>query len=190
MKRRELIGLLGGAAAWPFAARAQQPAQARRVGFLISAIPAAQVRSDDLIRGFMQGMHERGYSEGRDFVVDWRSAEGQYERLAVLAAELVQLKVDVIIAAAPVAVRPAQQATTSTPIVMAYSVDPVGNGFVASLARPGGNTTGLAASSDNSAPKQLELLAIAVPNLSRVALLTKSSQPKFRGSDQARPICC
>ena len=122
-------------------------------------------------------MLELDYLEGKDFVVEWRSAAGQYERLANLAAELARLKVDVIVTGSAAAVRPAQQATTTIPIVMAYSTDPVGNGFVASLARPGGNTTGLAGSSDNSAPKQLELLTIVMPRLSRVAILTNPHNP-------------
>jgi len=176
--RRQFITLLGSAAAvWPLAARGQQRDQARRVGFLLAAVPAAQMDWDDLGRGFTQGMRELGYVEGKDFVVELRSAEGQYERLTDLAAELVQLKVDVIVAGSPLAVRPAQQATTTIPIVMGYSTDPVGNGFVASLARPGGNTTGLAGSSDDSAPKQLELLATIVPKLSRVAILTNPYNP-------------
>jgi ABC transporter substrate binding protein len=159
MKRREFITLLGSAAVgWPLAARAQQGVPMRRVGFLLSAIPPAQFGLDDL-GGFAQGMRELGYLEGRDFVIEWRSAEGHYERLPDLAAELVRLKVDVIVLGAPPAVRPAQQATTTIPIVMGYSTDPVGNGLVASLAHPGGNTTGLTGSTDDSSPKQLELLA-------------------------------
>jgi putative tryptophan/tyrosine transport system substrate-binding protein len=178
MKRRAFITLFGGAAAaWPLAARAQQSDRMRRVGFLAGAVPATESGSDYPAGGFTQGMHELGYVEGKDFVVEWRSAEGQYERLTDLAAELVRLKVDVIVAGSPVAVRPAQQATTTIPIVMGYSTDPVGNGFVASLARPGGNTTGLAGSSDDSAPKQLELLATIVPKLSRVAILTNPYNP-------------
>ena len=145
MKRREFITLLGVAvAAWPLAARAQQPGTFRRIGFLYGSIPLTQLASEDLSRAFIQGMLELGYLEGKDFVVEWRSAAGQYERLADLAAELARLKVDVIVTGSAAAVRPAQQATTTIPIVMAYSTDPVGNGFVASLARPGGNTTGLA----------------------------------------------
>jgi putative tryptophan/tyrosine transport system substrate-binding protein len=177
LKRREFITLVGGtAAAWPLAAKAQQP-PLRRIGFLMGAVPVAQSRSDDLVSGFMEGMRELGYSEGKDFVMEWRSAEGQYERLSDLAAELVRLKVDVIIAGSPLAVRPAQQATTTIPIVMGYSTDPVGNGFVASLAHPGGNITGVAGSSDDTAPKQLELLATAVPKLSRMAILTNPRNP-------------
>ena len=178
MKRREFITLLGVAvAAWPLAARAQQPGTFRRIGFLYGSIPLTQLASEDLSRAFIQGMLELGYLEGKDFVVEWRSAAGQYERLADLAAELARLKVDVIVTGSAAAVRPAQQATTTIPIVMAYSTDPVGNGFVASLARPGGNTTGLAGSSDNSAPKQLELLTTVMPRLSRVAILTNPHNP-------------
>ena len=178
MTRREFITLLGGAAAaWPLAARAQQPGTFRRIGFLYGSIPLTQLGSEDLSRAFIQGMLELGYLEGKDFVVEWRSAAGQYERLADLAAELARLKVDVIVTGSAAAVRPAQQATTTIPIVMAYSTDPVGNGFVASLARPGGNTTGLAGSSDDSAPKQLELLTIVMPRLSRVAILTNPHNP-------------
>ena len=177
MKRREFITLLGGAAAWPLAARAQQPGTFRRIGFLYGSIPLTQLGSEDLSRAFIQGMLELGYLEGKDFVVEWRSAAGQYERLADLAAELARLKVDVIVTGSAAAVRPAQQATTTIPIVMAYSTDPVGNGFVASLARPGGNTTGLAGSSDNSAPKQIELLTTVMPRLSRVAILTNPHNP-------------
>ena len=178
MKRREFITLLGGAAAaWPLAARAQQPGTFRRIGFLYGSIPLTQLGSEDLSRAFIQGMLELGYLEGKDFVVEWRSAAGQYERLADLAAELARLKVDVIVTGSAAAVRPAQQATTTIPIVMAYSTDPVGNGFVASLARPGGNTTGLAGSSDDSAPKQLELLTTVMPRLSRVAILTNPHNP-------------
>ena len=177
MKRRGFITLLGGAAMWPLAARAQQPGTFRRIGFLYGSIPLTQLASEDLSRAFIQGMLELGYLEGKDFVVEWRSAAGQYERLADLAAELARLKVDVIVTGSAAAVRPAQQATTTIPIVMAYSTDPVGNGFVASLARPGGNTTGLAGSSDDSAPKQLELLTIVMPRLSRVAILTNPHNP-------------
>ena len=107
-------------------------------------------------------MRELGYVEGKDFVSEWRSADGKYERLPDLAAELVRLKMDVIVTGLTAGIRPLQQATSTIPIVMAYSIDPVGNHFVASLARPGGNITGLAGSSDDTAPKQLELLATVV----------------------------
>jgi putative tryptophan/tyrosine transport system substrate-binding protein len=171
LKRREFITLVGSAvAAWPLAARAQQPGRIWRIGFLFGAIPPAQFASEG--RGFTEGMRQLGYLEGKDFVIEWRSAEGQYARLPDLAAELVRLQVDVIVLGSPPTIHPVQQATRTIPIVMGYSTDPVGNGYVASLARPGGNTTGLAGSSDDSAPKQLELLAALVPKLSRVGLLT------------------
>jgi ABC-type uncharacterized transport system substrate-binding protein len=124
-------------------------------------------------------MRELGYVEGKDFVIEWRSAEGQYGRLSDVAAELARLNVDVIVTGVTAGIRPLQQATTTIPIVMAYSTDPVGNGFVASLARPGGNTTGLAGSSDDSSPKQLELLATLVPNVSRIGLLGNPNSPTY-----------
>jgi ABC-type uncharacterized transport system substrate-binding protein len=170
MRRREFIALVGGTAAvWPFAARAQQAGKLWRIGFL-SAVPRATFGSG-LYAGFQQGMRELGYVEGKDFVSDWRSADGKYERLSELAAELVRLKMDVIISGLTVGVRALQQATDTIPIVMAYSTDPVGNRLVASLAHPGGNITGLSGSSDDSAPKQLELLAAVVASPSRIALL-------------------
>jgi putative tryptophan/tyrosine transport system substrate-binding protein len=177
MKRRDFITLVGAAAAtWPRAARAQQSGKVWRIGFLSSATPPA-LFGLSFNAGLAKGMRELGYTEGKDFVIDWRSAEGRYERLPDLAAELVRLKVDVIVVGSAPGVRSAQQATNTIPIVMSYSVDPVGNGFVASLARPGGNTTGLAASSDDSSPKQLELLTTIVPGLSRVGLLTNPGNP-------------
>jgi ABC-type uncharacterized transport system substrate-binding protein len=169
MKRREFITLLGGAAAWPIAARAQQPGKVRRIGFL-SSQPRATYGSG-LYAGFQQGMRELGYVEGKDFISEWRSADNKYERLPDLASELVRLKVDVLVTGLTAAIRPLQQATATIPIVMAYSTDPVGNRFVASLAHPGGNITGLAGSSDDTAPKQLELLAAVLASPSRIALL-------------------
>jgi putative tryptophan/tyrosine transport system substrate-binding protein len=177
MKRRQFIMLLGGAAAaWPLAARAQRPGKVWRIGF-----PLALPREDfsRLYAGFHQGMQELGYVEGKDFVIEWRSAEGRYERLPEIVAELVRLNVDIIVTGLTAAIRPLQQATSTIPIVMAYSVDPVGNGFVASLARPGGNITGLTGSTDDTAPKQLELLAAVVVSPSRIALLGNPDSPTY-----------
>jgi ABC-type uncharacterized transport system substrate-binding protein len=169
MHRREFVTFLGGAVAtWPITASAQQPGKVWRIG-LLSAVPRATYSR--LYAGFVQGMRELGYVEGRDFVIEWRSAEGMYERLPGLAAELIRSDVDVIVSGVTAALRVLQQATTTIPIVMAYSTDPVGNGLAATLAHPGGNTTGLAGSSDDTSPKQLELLATLVPGLSRVGLL-------------------
>jgi putative ABC transport system substrate-binding protein len=186
MRRREFITLLGAAAGWPFAAaassvswplaaRAQQAGKVWRIGFLVGSTLATF--ESGMFNGFLQRMRELGYVERRDFVVEWRFAEGRYERFSEFAAEMVQLKVDVIVLATPAAVRSVQQATATIPIVMGYSTDPVGNGFVASLARPGGNTTGLASSLDDIVQKHLELLVEAVPNLSRVGLLTNPNSP-------------
>ena len=175
--RRELITLLGGAAAcplWPLAARAQQADRIRRIGFLGGGTPALQ---QPIYDGFLQGMRDLGYRNGKDFVVEWRLADGHYERFAAFAAEMVRLKVEAIVLSTPAAVRATQQATSVIPIVMGYSTDPVGNGFVASLARPGGNVTGLASSLDDIVPKQIELLASAVPGLSRIGLLTNPGNP-------------
>ena len=116
-------------------------------------------------------MHELGYVENKDFVMEWRFADGNYDRLHGFATELAQLKVDVIVTTLTPGAKAAQQATKIIPIVMAYSSDPVGNGVVASFNRPGGNVTGLASSSDDTTPKQLELLATVVPNLSRISVL-------------------
>src|SRR5262245_44981787 len=175
MKRREFITLLGSAAAaWPLTARAQQPGKVWRVGFLSGGAPAAL---GPILAGFPQGMRELGYVEGKDFTIDWRFSEGNHDRSPGFAAEFVRLKVDVIVVATAAAIRIVQQATTTIPIVMSYSTDPVGNGFVASLARPGGNTIGLAGSSDDSSPKQLELLATLVPNVSRIGLLGYPNSP-------------
>ena len=167
--RRELLAALGSAAAaWPLAARAQQPARTWRIGFL-SAVSRSAASSS--YAAFVRGMRELGYVEGKDFVIEWRSVEGKYERFPEIAEELVRLKVDVFVTGVTAALPALQRATTTIPIVMAYSTDPVGNGLVASLVHPGGNITGLAGSSDDSSPKQLELLTTIVPNVSRIGLL-------------------
>jgi putative ABC transport system substrate-binding protein len=176
MRRRAFIKLLSGAATWPFVARAQQTGKVWRIGFLSGVSREIFTRS---YAAFELGMRELGYVEGKDFVSEWRSAEGKYERLPELAAELVRLKVDILITGLTAGIRPLQQATSTIPIVMAYSVDPVGNHFVASLARPGGNTTGLAGSSDDTSPKQLELLAAVVTNPSRIGLLGNPASPTY-----------
>jgi putative ABC transport system substrate-binding protein len=179
MKRRDFITLIGGAAAlWPLAARAQQTGKLRHIGFVSGAVrPPTLERS--LYAGLSHGMRQLGYVEGKDFVIEYRFAEGKYERFDDFANELVRLKVDVIVLATPAAVPAMQKATDAIPIVMGYSTDPVGNGFIASLAHPGGNTTGLASSSDDASPKQLELLAMAIPNLLRLGLLGNPDSPNY-----------
>ena len=153
-------------------AEAQQPTKVPQVGFLAAISPVAISAH---IEAFRQGLNELGYIEGKNIGVEWRSAGA--DRVPGLAAELVRLKVDVIVTAGPLSTRPAQGATKTIPIVMAQDDDPVGNGFVASLARPGGNITGLASLSPELSGKQLELLKEIVPKLSRMAVLGNSTRP-------------
>jgi putative ABC transport system substrate-binding protein len=129
------------------------------------------------IEAFRQGLRELGYVEGKNIVIEWRYAEGKQDRRPTLAAELVRLKVDAIVTAGPASTRPAKEATVTIPIVMAFDNDPVGNGFVASLARPGGNVTGLSTLAPEISGKQLELLKEIVPRVSRVAVLGNSTEP-------------
>jgi putative ABC transport system substrate-binding protein len=128
---------------------------------------------------FQQGLRELGYVEGKNIVIEWRYAEGKLDRLPALAAELVGLKVDVIVSAGASVTRAAKKATSSIPIVMTNEADPVGTGVVASLARPGGNITGLSTLSPDLSGKQLELLKEVVPRLSRVAVLGTSTNPGY-----------
>jgi putative tryptophan/tyrosine transport system substrate-binding protein len=160
-------------------AEAQQPEKVPRIGFLSAVSASSQLPR---LAAFRDGLRELGYMEGKNIVIEWRSAEGKMDRLRELAAELVRLKVDVIVSAGPAATRPAKEATVTIPIVMAFDDDPVGNGFVASLARPGGNITGLSSLSPEISGKQLELLREIVPKLSRVAVLGTSTNP---GNTQA-----
>jgi putative ABC transport system substrate-binding protein len=160
--------------ALPFPAQAQQPKKVSRIGFL-SSVSASTISAR--VEGFRQGLRELGYAEGKNIVVEYRYAEGKLDRLPALVAELVRLKVDVIVSAGPPPTRAAKQATATIPIVMAFDDDPVGSGFVASLARPGGNITGLSTYFPENSGKQLELLREIVPKLSRVAVLGNVSQP-------------
>ena len=155
----------------PLTAEAQQPKNVPRIGFL-SAASASSISARS--EAFRQGLRELGYVEGQNLVIEYRYAEGKLDRLRELAAELVRLPVDVILSAGPTVTRPAQEATSTIPIVMAFDSDPVGSGFVASLARPGGNITGLSTLSPEITGKQLELLKEIVPTLSRVAVLGNS----------------
>ena len=157
------LGLL----AVPFAAEAQQAAKVPRIGYLTPNIAA----NPHLSEAFLQGLRDLGYVEGRNIVIEYRSAEGKFERLAALAAELVALKVDVIVAPNTVAALAAKQATRTIPIVFAVAADPVQSGLVTSLARPGGNVTGSSVLAPELVGKYLELLAQAVPGVSRVAVL-------------------
>jgi ABC-type uncharacterized transport system substrate-binding protein len=153
----------------PLAAPAQQPGKTARVGFF------SIVTSPFLDEAFRQGLRELGYVEGQNIAIEYRSAEGKDERLPGLAAELVRLKVDVIVAASPPAIEAAKQATKTIPIVFTVSGDPVAEGFVASLARPGGNLTGLTTIGPELVGKQLEMLKTVAPKVSRVAVLQNPS---------------
>ena len=149
---------------------AQQPAKIWRVGFLTLKARPPSITADT-IGGFSKGMSDLGYTEGKNLVIEWRFADGDAERLNGLAAELVRQKVDVLVASGPPATAAAKRATTTIPIVMVVSNDPVASGLAASLARPGGNITGLANYSADLGPKQLEMLLAMVPKLTRVAVL-------------------
>jgi putative ABC transport system substrate-binding protein len=175
--RRKLIVALGaGVLVVPFASVAQAQGKVWRVGFL-TLRQVAILESDVYYGPFRQGMRELGYVEGKNLLIEWRSADGKSDRLPALASELVRLKVDVIVAAATAATSAAQKATSTVPIVMGIVADPVGSGLVKSLAHPGGNITGLSSIAGDLSPKLLELLRNMVPKLSRVAVLVNPSNP-------------
>jgi putative tryptophan/tyrosine transport system substrate-binding protein len=156
------------------AAQAQQPAQVPRIGYLlIPPLSAITDRTD----GFRRGLHELGYIEGKTIAVEWRSSDGDQKRIRALVAELLRLNVDVIVSGGPAVTRVVKEATSTVPIIMAQDSDPVGNGFVASLAKPGGNITGLSTLTPEIRGKQLELLTEIVPGISRVAVFQTSTQP-------------
>ena len=171
MRRREFIALVGGAIACPMGVRAQQQAdKVPRIGFLGLTSPSDR---PSLLDAFRQGLRELGWVEGQNIVIDYRYAEGRVDRLPDLAAELVRLKVDLIVSEGTQGVTAARNATETIPIVMIFVRDPVGNGLIASLARPGGNVTGMSGSAGlEIVAKQLELLKETVPKIRRVAILS------------------
>jgi ABC-type uncharacterized transport system substrate-binding protein len=171
MRRRELITLLGGAAvAWPLTAQAQQGAKVPRIGYLVTgSVESPEARAT--VDAFRQGLRERGYVEGQTILIEYRWADGRIERFPRLANELASLKLDLIVAQNTPAARAVQHATTTTPVVVAVMGDPVEDGLVASLARPGGNVTGLTFLGPELVAKRVGLLKQALPNASRVAAL-------------------
>ena len=174
MKRREFIKLIAGStAAWPFTARAQQSANLPTIGLLGAATPSAW---SQWVAAFVQRLHELGWIEDHTVHIVYRWAEGRDERYAEIAAEFVRLKVDVIVTTGG-AVLATKRATSVIPIVFAVALDPVGSGMVASLARPGGNVTGLSLQSTDLSGKRLELLRAAVPGLRRLAIIANASYP-------------
>jgi putative ABC transport system substrate-binding protein len=168
MNRREFITLLGGAAAWPLAAKAQQPGKLPTIGYLGAS---AAVSESPWTTAFVQRLRELGWIEGRTIAIEYRWAEGRAERAAEIAAEFVRLKVDVIVGTATPPTIAAKHATSVIPIVFAVAGDPVGTGLVASLARPGGNITGLSLQATDLAGKRIELLREVVPGLRRLAIM-------------------
>src|SRR5439155_21474355 len=155
-------------------AEAQQQTKIPRIGYLSGNFLSSESARTE---AFRQGLRELGYVEGKNILIEYRYAEGKLDRLPALAAELVRLKVDLIVTGGPGATRPAKEATVTIPIVFAQDGDPVASGFVASLARPGGNITGLSSLAPELSGKQLELLKEIVPKLSRVAVFGTSTTP-------------
>jgi putative ABC transport system substrate-binding protein len=176
MRRRNFITLLGGAVAWPVVTGAQQTGKVYRVGFLWDN-PAVWPHA---LEAFHRGLRDLGWTEGQNIAVEYRWAEGRFDRLPALAEELVGLKVDVIVAPTSIYAGAAKRATSTIPIVFASHADPIGSGHVANLARPGGNITGLTVMLSETTAKSLELLREVVPGLSRVAVIWDPATPSHR----------
>ena len=173
MKRRKFITLLGGAAAWPLAARAQQATSPRRIGVLLVGLSPESKEA----KHFRLGLRDAGYFEGRNVVIEWRSAKGDYNRVPELVADLIQSRVDVIVLDSTVATEASKRSTSTIPIVMALVTDPVGSGLVENLAHPGGNVTGLSVMTMELNSKRLQLLKEVTPQLTRAAVLWNPDHP-------------
>jgi putative tryptophan/tyrosine transport system substrate-binding protein len=174
MKRRAFITALGGAAAWPLVARAQQPGKLKTIGYMGSTTPSAQ---SPWTTPFLRRLRELGWIEGRNLAIEYRWAEGRNDRFAEIAAEFVRLKVDVIVTYSAAPVLAAKQATSVIPIVFPAAPDPLGSGLVATLAQPGGNVTGLSTQSTDLAGKRLEFLREVVPAIRRLAIMANVGNP-------------
>jgi putative ABC transport system substrate-binding protein len=173
MRRREFITLLGGAAAWPLAARAQQTGKTPRVGYIRAGTP----NNDPFREEFVRGMRDLGYVEGRNIAYEFRHYGDDVESIPSLINDLLRAKVDIIVAGGTAAVRAAQTATQAIPIVIGAAADPLGLGLVAGLARPGGNTTGFSILSTELTVKRLELLKEVMPQVARIAILQQPANP-------------
>jgi putative tryptophan/tyrosine transport system substrate-binding protein len=177
LKRREFITLLGGAAAWPLVAAAQQAGKVHRIGFLGSATAAGSAKAVESLR---EGLREYGYVEGTNIIIEFRWAEGVYERLPQLVAELIATKVDVLITHGTPGTRVAKEVTTSIPIVMAISGEAIATGLVSSLAKPDANLTGSTFFLPQLNAKRLEVLKEACPRISHPAALSNPDNPVSR----------
>ena len=169
-RRQILIALGSGALIAPYASLAQQNNKIRRIGFLVAAARPPSIDAH-YMGAFVRGLRDLGYVEGKNFVIEWRFADGNYQRLPVLAGELISMNVDVLMTGGTAANSALQKATTTIPIVNATMSDPVGNGFAKSLTHPGGNITGLALATTDMSPKHVELLRLIVPKLTSLGLL-------------------
>jgi putative ABC transport system substrate-binding protein len=173
MNRRDLIASLAATAAWPHVGNAEQASSPRRIGVLLVGLAPESKEAQQ----FQQGLREAGYTEGKDLVIDWRSADGNYDRVPELVTDLIQRKVEVIVVDSTVGTEVAKQLTSTIPIVMALTVDPVGSGLVKSLAYPGGNVTGLSMMTTELNSKRLQLLKEMNPQLPRAAVLWNPDHP-------------
>jgi putative ABC transport system substrate-binding protein len=174
LRRREFVAGLGGTAAWPLAASAQQPGKTARIGFLG---PTTFAADEPLFKRFRDGLRDLDYVEGQNVFIDFRWAETNYARLAEFAAELVRLRVDILVTYGTPATLAAKQATTTLPIVMVVSGDAVATGIVSSLARPGGNVTGSSWFNPELSAKRLEIFKDVYPSASRIAVLFNPDNP-------------
>ena len=178
MRRRDFIALLGGSAVWPLVARAQEHGRIPRIGYLSPVAASSGFLPRD--ETFRQGLRDLGYVDGANIVIEYRFADGRFERLPALAADLVRLNVDVIVASVTQASLAARDATKTIPIVIAGVSDPVGSGLIANLARPGGNITGTSSQTSEVVGKSLEFLKETMPGIVRVAALWNPANAVFQ----------